>query len=149
MTHTETKQSPRVPTTARVFARAPTLNKNRRRRLGLLLRDAICAGDDDRGGHAAEEAVLKDTARGLEVRRGLGRVLDRRVEEDVDDVQAVVSDGRVRAVDRVVSRGAQAQLGLASGERGQLRDRAHGVLPAEGCDLDGQREGGSEAVDDL
>ena len=51
-----------MPTTARVFAPAPTLNKNRRRRLGLLLRDAICAGDDDRGGHAAEEAVLKDTA---------------------------------------------------------------------------------------
>ena len=72
MTHTETKQSPRVPTTARVFARAPTLNKNRRRRLGLLLRDAICAGDDDRGGHAAEEAVLDDAHSRLELGRRLG-----------------------------------------------------------------------------
>ena len=41
--------------------------------LGLLLRDAIRTGDDDRGGHAAEEAVLDDANRRLELGRRLGQ----------------------------------------------------------------------------
>ena len=118
--------------------------------LRILLRDAVLTGDDDRRRHAAEEAVLDDTAGVLELLRRLWRVLDRLFEEEVDDVVAVVGDGDRVAVDlRAGGDRAHPQLRLAALERRQRRHLAQRVLVAERRDLDGQREAGAEAVAQL
>ena len=94
--------------------------------------------------------MLHHAARCLQLGRSLGRILDRRFEEQVDNVVAVVSDGGLVAVHLGAGGDvAKAQLGLAALERRQRRNRVHRVLVAEGHDLNGQREAGAEAVAQL
>ena len=75
--------------------------------LGLLNGDPIRTSDDDCSRHAAEESMVDDAARVLQLLGGLRRVLDRFGEEEVDDVVSIVRDGGLIAVhlcDRAASR---------------------------------------------
>ena len=83
----------------------------------------------------------------LELAGRLDGVGDRLLEEEVDDVVAVVGHGRLVTVDLIVRGGAKAQAWFAPGERGQARDRAHRALGAEGCDFDGQGERRSQPAE--
>ena len=65
------------------------------------------------------------------------------------EVRVRVRVSRVRVNLGAGGGGAQPQLGLAASHRGQRRHRAHRVFPAEGGDLDGQREAGPQAVAQL
>mmetsp|Transcript_49240 Transcript_49240/g.111701 ORF Transcript_49240/g.111701 Transcript_49240/m.111701 type:complete len:274 (-) Transcript_49240:115-936(-) len=116
---------------------------------GGLDRDAVLASDDDGSGHAAEEAVVHDAHRVLELISRRHRVLDGLLEKEVDDVVAVVGHGGLVAVDLVVRARPQTELRLAPLERRKRRHLAHGVTVAEGGDLDGDGEGGAEAFADL
>lgn len=78
------------------------------------------------------------------------RVLDWRLEEEVDDVVAVVGDGRLVAIRLGARRrGAEAEFCLATLERRKPGYLPHRVLPTEGSDLNGQREARAEPVTQL
>ena len=66
---------------------------------GRLDGDAVGAGNYDGGRHPAEEAVVHHAHRVLELLRSARRIGDRALEEEVDDVVAVVGHSNLIAVD--------------------------------------------------
>eukprot|EP00966_Prymnesium_polylepis_P125909 2911457-Prymnesium_polylepis.2 len=94
----------------------------------FLSSSAACTDGGGRQRRSARTEATELCTRALEgaaaARRAhLGRVLDRLLEEEVDDVVAVVGDRRLVAVNLGAGRrGAEAQLRLAARERRQARD---------------------------
>mmetsp|Transcript_85955 Transcript_85955/g.224057 ORF Transcript_85955/g.224057 Transcript_85955/m.224057 type:complete len:354 (-) Transcript_85955:13-1074(-) len=112
----------------------------------VLDADAVLAGDDNHGGHPHEQAMLHHTDGALQLLCGLAGVLQSFLEVQIQDVVPIVRDRRLITVALVVVSRAHSQNSLATFQRRQSLNNPRSVLVAEGHDLHGDRELGSETV---
>mmetsp|Transcript_15727 Transcript_15727/g.44008 ORF Transcript_15727/g.44008 Transcript_15727/m.44008 type:complete len:299 (+) Transcript_15727:147-1043(+) len=94
--------------------------------------------------------MVHNTTERLQLLRGLDGVFDGLIEEQVDNVVAVVGDSNLISVRLGAgSSTAHPQLGSAALQGWQVSHQAHGVLMAEGSDLHRQREARTQPLTEL
>ena len=93
--------------------------------------------------------MVDDTAHVLDIGGHLSGILDGFLEVKIDNVVSVVGDGNFVPVGLVAAGGSHSEDGLAAGAGIEGSDLSHGVLVAEGGDLDGNGESGSQSIAEL